>query len=600
MRHGERLRNGEALHASPLPRRPEPRTGCDITRCPRSAEPVHHPTPDNHLSSVAFTHEPSAVLGRDGIPVTLAASQRTSVSTSSPRPGCEIVNCASVNRASWSPSQGDAVEDWRRAATAAWCRVNLAMSRALYASAEPLGSAAAGVALAPAGVVLELRGGGLMDAARIAWVAAPLGSREERGDDYVKRGDRYRPAQLAALGSQMGSYLAEVAGIPRRALWVPPPADRGVVIVGGGRVMAQAMLALWSLRQTGCELPASVWVYADERPGPYAEAFLRRSLNATLAVVEDVLPPLSGTDAGGPALLSRRVHDQRSFFTLKVAAVAFAPYREVLLLDADNVALRDPTAMFDDPGYRRTGALTWPDFWGLSFDPQLLEALAQARAHAERHGWKPAGSPQPGNPRMSSPARGEVDSVGAIDYEALLARAGFPAPRQTHESGQMVIDRSQHLVGLWLALLFMAYPNRTLEHLLSNTAGMGDKEAFAWGVTAAGGDYAMTPHAVRAAGTTFEGEGFRGNAMAQSAPEDGLLLFLHANLREWDCAGVPRTLGERDHRFTQVTGLGELREYLRSDAWVATGAPRWGAGDLEATLWAVTRGMCAALRDGGR
>lgn len=37
--------------------------------------------------------------------------------------------------------------------------------------------------------------------------------------------------------------------------------------------------------------------------------------------------------------------------------------QEVLILDSDNVPLADPTALFDDPAYRKAGSLFWPDFW---------------------------------------------------------------------------------------------------------------------------------------------------------------------------------------------------------------------------------------------
>ncbi len=45
----------------------------------------------------------------------------------------------------------------------------------------------------------------------------------------------------------------------------------------------------------------------------------------------------------------------------KVFAVQHAPYEEVLFLDADNVPGDDPTYLFDDPHYRETGAVFWPD-----------------------------------------------------------------------------------------------------------------------------------------------------------------------------------------------------------------------------------------------
>ena len=33
------------------------------------------------------------------------------------------------------------------------------------------------------------------------------------------------------------------------------------------------------------------------------------------------------------------------------------------MIDADNQPLVDPAMFFDDPGYRATGCLFWPDWW---------------------------------------------------------------------------------------------------------------------------------------------------------------------------------------------------------------------------------------------
>jgi hypothetical protein len=49
-------------------------------------------------------------------------------------------------------------------------------------------------------------------------------------------------------------------------------------------------------------------------------------------------------------------------FELKPYALRYTRFREVLLLDADNVPVVDPTFLFDTPEYRRTGAIFWPDY----------------------------------------------------------------------------------------------------------------------------------------------------------------------------------------------------------------------------------------------
>ena len=48
---------------------------------------------------------------------------------------------------------------------------------------------------------------------------------------------------------------------------------------------------------------------------------------------------------------------------------------QVLFLDADNIAVRDPSPLFVSPGYNATGALLWPDYWERSTAPDLADVL---------------------------------------------------------------------------------------------------------------------------------------------------------------------------------------------------------------------------------
>lgn len=47
----------------------------------------------------------------------------------------------------------------------------------------------------------------------------------------------------------------------------------------------------------------------------------------------------------------------------KVAALLHCSFDEVLLLDADNIPLFDPSYLFSDRLYRQHRNLFWPDFW---------------------------------------------------------------------------------------------------------------------------------------------------------------------------------------------------------------------------------------------
>lgn len=125
-------------------------------------------------------------------------------------------------------------------------------------------------------------------------------------------------------------------------------AGRGVVIAGGGATYFRcAWVCVRLLRRLGCTLPVQLWHLGEAE----LDASMRR-LVAPLGV-ECV-----------DALAVARDHPCRVLrgWELKPYMVKHCPFREVLLLDADNVPLRDPTSLFDAPEYRRHGAVLWPDF----------------------------------------------------------------------------------------------------------------------------------------------------------------------------------------------------------------------------------------------
>ena len=47
----------------------------------------------------------------------------------------------------------------------------------------------------------------------------------------------------------------------------------------------------------------------------------------------------------------------------------------MLFLDADNVAVVDPTPLFSAREFRDTGALLWPDYWAATSAPDLAPIL---------------------------------------------------------------------------------------------------------------------------------------------------------------------------------------------------------------------------------
>ncbi len=144
----------------------------------------------------------------------------------------------------------------------------------------------------------------------------------------------------------------------------PYPAERfggrGIVVcAGGARLFTCAWVGLSVLRRTlGCRLPIEVWHLGEAELGP-VEAALLAELDVTTV----------------DALALRARHPARTLggWELKSYALANCRFEEVLLLDADNVAVRDPTFLCDADEYRAAGAAFWPDVQRLAPDSAIWE-----------------------------------------------------------------------------------------------------------------------------------------------------------------------------------------------------------------------------------
>jgi predicted GH43/DUF377 family glycosyl hydrolase len=123
---------------------------------------------------------------------------------------------------------------------------------------------------------------------------------------------------------------------------------RGIVIGAGGPVYFPcAYICVRILRHLGCDLPVEFW-----HLGPAEVSDAMRELVQPLGV--------TWRDAAAIAPRPRILNG----WELKPFAILHSRFREVLYLDADNMAAVDPTYLFTDERFRSTGALFWPDLTG--------------------------------------------------------------------------------------------------------------------------------------------------------------------------------------------------------------------------------------------
>jgi predicted O-methyltransferase YrrM len=208
-----------------------------------------------------------------------------------------------------------------------------------------------------------------------------------------------------------------------------PPADlsgRGIVICGGGRYLPSVYVSVRLLRELGCALPIQIWHLGDsEVPENAAALFLH--LNVEFKDARKLVNKFSHKRLGG--------------WELKAFALLHCPWREVLLLDADNLALKNPTCLFDDELYKEHGALFWPD----------------------RGRW---------------PADSKIWELTGIAYRD---EAEF-------ESGQIAVDRAR----CWSALTLSNWFNVESAYWYSKIHG--DKDTFRLAWRALSQEYGMIPH----------------------------------------------------------------------------------------------------------
>lgn len=144
---------------------------------------------------------------------------------------------------------------------------------------------------------------------------------------------------------------------------------RGVVVCGGGiKNFTNAWVCINVLRKLGCSLPIQLWYLGKEE---FDEG------------MESLLLPLDVECVDGAAMTREHYANRFEGWRLKSRAILNSPFEEVLLLDADNVAVIDPSFLFETQEFKETGAIFWPDLAGLERSREIwricgVEFLAEA------------------------------------------------------------------------------------------------------------------------------------------------------------------------------------------------------------------------------
>ena len=250
---------------------------------------------------------------------------------------------------------------------------------------------------------------------------------------------------------------------------------RGIVSTAGGSYLPVFLSSLWMLRRVGSTLPVEVYMKDSKEYEKRICVEILPKLNARCFVLADVV--------GKEAI---------AHYQLKVFAMLFSSFEEILWMDADVFPLYKPEEIFDADPFKSTGLITWPDFWASSVSPAYF-ALSQ----------------QP-EPPMSA--------------------------RQSSETGVLMVSKKSHLTTLLLAAYYNYYgPSHYFRLLSQGGPGEGDKETFLQAAAAVGEPFYAVSERVAAIGHPKNGEdGISGSAMAQSDPIPDYVLTSQDKYRAQD------------------------------------------------------------------
>jgi alpha 1,2-mannosyltransferase len=242
--------------------------------------------------------------------------------------------------------------------------------------------------------------------------------------------------------------------------------ERGIVMVIYEKLLLGAYVSVRSLRQLGSTLPVEMWYRRDET---------------------DVNHPLLQLMVAEYGVYLREIDDPRAtrFYT-KLHAVFYSAFESVLLLDADNFPVRDPSYLFDTPEFTDTGAIFWPDFW------------------------------KPGNTIFNIHDTSFVWTVFGLD----------PVDMFEQESGQVLINRRRHAAAMNV-LMFYGFSLPRIHEEMRLVWGDKDLFRFAWMKTDS--KFFMIQRPPGSAGTKHDDyDLFCGVTMVQHDPS-GKVVFLHRN-----------------------------------------------------------------------
>lgn len=238
--------------------------------------------------------------------------------------------------------------------------------------------------------------------------------------------------------------------------------------------------------------------------------------------------------------LSKSQVVQLSGYQYKSLALIFSTFNEILYLDSDSIPLVGSDTIFSDTNFKKTGFVSWPDFWKRSTNYKFYNM-----AHL-------SGFAQP------------ISTLPSV------------------ESGQILINKSTHLKTLILAYYYNFYgPDYFYPLFSQGFPGEGDKETFYLASRVVNEDsFLITGHKTKTFGSKDKQGSYKGQGILQTDPSDkSSYWFLHVNYPKLQANELISTgyMKENKRHWSLIRNA-------ENDGKVLDFRGTLG-GDLELTMW---------------
>lgn len=235
----------------------------------------------------------------------------------------------------------------------------------------------------------------------------------------------------------------------------------GYVMVGGGKYTWFAFLSIQSLRKSGAKLPLELMIPNEADYEPYlCNEVLPKQYNARCVTFASIY---------GKSVLKK--FGQVQGYQIKSFALLGSSFENVLYLDSDNFAVKNPDYLFQSNLFKKYQMITWPDFWRRTSSPALYSVLGI------KVGSKPV---RRLNDLFTDPNQyTTADDLVSPEEEVNFHDLKGTLMDWTTEAGQIMLNKTLHFNTLLLSLYYNYDGPAGFHPLISQGgAGEGDKETY--------------------------------------------------------------------------------------------------------------------------